>query len=140
MSLNTIKSTLDQELYANITDVVIKNENSLVYTLNSVPIPTADINNLEFFILPKIVPITQDDELISGGDTINTRGFYQVEIFVKKGVGTGDALTMEERLNTLYRNALVSDVTCENTSVLSPFEDGEWYVTVWRVTSREWGS
>ena len=138
MSLNTIKSTLDQYLYANITDVVIKNENSLVYTLNSVPLTSDQLNNLQYFILPKIVPITQDDELISGGETVNTRAFYQVEIFVKKGVGTGDALTMEDRLNTLYRNQLIGNVTCENTSVLSPFEDGEWYVTVHRISVREW--
>lgn len=139
MSLKKIKSTLDTELYAQITDVVIKNENSSVYLLNNVPLTNEELNNLSFFINPKIVPITQDKEVLGNADSVNTRGFYTIEIYSKNGDGTGDSLTMEERLNALFRFKVFSGVVCENSNVLTPFPEGAWYVTIWRVTVREWG-
>lgn len=137
MSLQKIKSNLEPYLFAQITDIPIKAYNTNVYTLNSLPI---NIENESLFIEPRIIPIEQPLSLMSTNEKYLTRAFYQIAIFQKLNEGTGDTLGLEARLNTLFRNKIIGTdkVTCRDSSVLSPFEDGEWSITTYRVVSELW--
>lgn len=135
MSLQQIKTTLEQFLYAQVTTIPIKAYNTNIYTLNGSP---TDPTNINSFIEARTIPITQDRELISSAEPYNTRAFFQVLIYQRLNSGTGNSLTIEQTLNALFREKDIVNVRCEQTSVLSPFEDGEWNVTAWRVETHLW--
>lgn len=141
MSVSKIKSNLEQFLYTNLTTRVIKAYNTTVYTLNNVTLTQSEVNDLTEFIEPRMIPITQDRELISNPEPYNAKAFFQVSIYTKQNLGMGDSLTISDELDALYREQYIGtdNVLCEQTSLLSTFQDKEWFVSVWRVEASLWG-
>ena len=82
MSIKTIKNTLENHLNSLYTTQAIKWNNTSAYTLNSVSLTAAQIDALTFFVEPRIVPISQDRELMSSGTPRKFEVFFQIDIFL----------------------------------------------------------
>lgn len=135
MSNKTIKATLEQYLYTNITTVTIKAKNTSVYTLNNVPVSS---NNLQLYVEPVLIAIDQPRELISSNQPFNFRSFFQIDIYSKTGNGMGDTYDLLDTFETLFREQKIGNVQCYETSQVNSFQLGEWTVTAFRVVCELW--
>lgn len=136
MSLQYIKNTLEDYLVANVTTVSIKRDNTTYYTLNGVMLTQAQIDALEFFIEPKLIPITQDRELYSSATPIAYEAYFQIDIYVQNGEGMGGAYNFIAQMDALFREQIISSVTCLKTATLNSFEVGEFTVLPYRVLAQ----
>ena len=139
MSILAIKQELESQLNTAITTVAIKWSNTSVVTLNSVTQTQPQIDALTFYIEPKIIPIQSPRDLISDPNGVNYQVFFQVDIWIKKNQGTGNAYVINDALDTLYRDKNFSGVVCEQVDSLTSFEVDEWVIFPVRVLDRVWG-
>ena len=139
MSINTIKKTLENHLNENITTIAIKWNNTNSYSLNGVALTQSEVDALTLFIEPKIVPISQDRELMSSDKPIRYDVFFQVDIFNKINTGTGGIYSAIELLDTVFVEEIINDVVVERSTTLGSFESGENLITPVRFFSYFWG-
>ena len=139
MSLKTIKTTLETFLNTNVTTKVIKWNNTASYTLNSVGQTPDEVNHLVLFIEPRIIPITQDRELMSTSTPRKFEVFFQIDIYTKRGTGTGEIYTTIELLDAVFVEEIVTGVVVETSKTLPSFEDGDWIITPVRYLAYVWG-
>ena len=139
MSLKTIKTTLETFLNTNVTTKVIKWNNTASYTLNSVGQTQPEIDALNVFIEPRIIPITQDRELMSTSTPRKFEVFFQIDIYTKRGTGTGEIYTTIELLDDVFVERIVTGVVVETSKTLPSFEDGDWIITPVRYLAYVWG-
>jgi len=139
MSLKTIKTTLETFLNTNVTTKVIKWNNTASYTLNSVGQTQPEIDALNVFIEPRIIPITQDRELMSTSTPRKFEVFFQIDIYTKRGTGTGEIYTTIELLDAVFVEEIVTGVVVETSKTLPSFEDGDWIITPVRYLAYVWG-
>ncbi len=138
MSILTIKQTLEAVLNTNITTTAIKWSNTAVTTLNNATLTTAQVNALTMYIEAKIIPIEQQRELVSSDNGVNHKAFFQVDIYIKSGSGTGSAYILAEQLDTIFRDKKFTNVVCESVESLGSFPVEEWIVFPVRVLARTW--
>ena len=138
MSILAIKQELENQLDAAITTIAIKWSNTSVYTLNAVTLAQNEIEALTVYIEPKIIPIQSPRELLSDANGVNYQVFFQIDIWIKKNAGTGNAYTINDALDTLYRDKSFSGVVCEQVDSLTSFELDEWVIFPVRVFARTW--
>ena len=138
MSILTIKSALETHLKTNITDVAIKWNNTSHYTKNNIALTQIEIDALEFFIEPKIIPISDSREMMSTDNPFSTEVFFQIDIYNKVNSGSGDVFNTIESLNTLFRESYVSSVLCDYVDTINTFEADEWVITPHRIHAKLW--
>lgn len=136
-----IKTELETVLNTNVTTTAIKWYNTSNYTLNGVELTDQEINDLQVYIAPRIIPIQSPRDLISDPNGVNYEVFFQIDIYFKRGVGTGEAYNMAAVLDTLYRDTNFNGVVCEQVDTLSDFHvsETEFRVLPVRVLARVWG-
>ena len=129
MSIKTIKNTLENHLNSLYTTQAIKWFETTAYTLNSVPLTAAQIDALTLFVEPRIVPITQDTEILSTSDSIKYEVFFQIDIYSKTGTGSGSVYTAIEVLDAIFVKQIISGVTVGDSKTLPSFNEGENLIT-----------
>ena len=135
MSLKTIKDTLEAYLVSNIADIAIKRHNTTYHTLNGIALIDLEVEQLDFFIEAKLLPISQDRKVISSAKPIDYRSFFQIDIYVKTGNGMGTTQTLVNRLDGLFREHIEGTVICESTTLLNSFSIGGFVLSPYRVTA-----
>lgn len=129
MSIKVIKSTLETKLNTNMTAIAIKWNDTTSYTLNSVPLTSVQVDNLTNFLAPKIIPISQDREIMSSATPRKFEVFFQVDIFSKVGGGTGNDYDLVEALDAVFFETITSDVVVERSTVLTSFQVDGFLIT-----------
>lgn len=133
MSLSTIKSDLENHLKLNLTNVAIKFNNTNYYMKNNAPLGQAEIDALTFFVEPKVIPISDDRELMSSDTPFATICFFQIDIYNKVGTGTGLVHSTIETLNITYREQYVNSTLIYKTNTIGSFVEGEFEITPHRL-------
>jgi len=136
MSLKHIKNTLESYLIANVTTVAIKMPNTSYYTLNGVALSQAQIDSLSFYIEPSIIPISQEREIYSSDKPIAYEAFFQINIYADVGDGLGSTFNLISTLDGLFREKILSNVTCLKTVTLNSFEVTGVVVMPYRVLAQ----
>ena len=139
MSIKTIKNTLENHLNSLYTTQAIKWNNTSAYTLNSVSLTAAQIDALTFFVEPRIVPISQDRELMSSSTPRKFEVFFQIDIYNKVNTGTGSIYTAIDTLDAIFVEQIVSGVVIEDSKTLGSFTEGEFVITPVRYLAYVWG-
>ena len=129
MSIKLIKTVLENYLNTNVTTLNIKWNNTSSYSLNGVALNQAQIDALTFFIEPKIVPISQDRELMSTNKPRRYEIFFQIDIYSKINSGTGAIFTAIELLDSVFVEEIISGVTVYTSTTLGSFQEGEFLIT-----------
>ena len=135
MSLKVIKSSLENYLGNNITDVAIKWSNASVYTLNDVVLTQDQINVLDIYIEPVVVSSTNRKEILGGSNCYKQKNFFMIHTYISLNSGMGDAMDMADRLIALFKEQTISGVVCENYEYMPYFQEGENIVLPVRITT-----
>lgn len=138
MSILSVKTTLENYLRLNLSNITIKWHNTSVYVKNNIMLTPEEVNALEFFVEPKIIPISDDRELMSTGTPFKTEIFFQIDIYNRLNKGTGDVYEAVATLDSLFRESTIGSVVCDRTTTLSAFESGEYQITAYRVHAYLW--
>ena len=138
MSLKTIKTTLENYLNANVTTTAIKWNNTATLTLNSVVQTPEQVDALTMFIEPKVVPVSQDRELLSSAKPRKFEMFFQIDIYNKVGAGTGAIYSMIELLDAVFVEETVTGVVVSDSKALNSFVVGDWNITPVRYLAHTW--
>ena len=139
MSINNIKKTLENHLNENITTIAIKWNNTNSYSLNGVALTQSEVDALTLFIEPKIVPISQDTELLSTSDGRRFDVFFQVDVYNKLNMGTGSIYSTIELLDSIFVNRIINGTTVHDSKTLGSFTSGENTITPIRFFSYIYG-
>lgn len=139
MSLLEIKNSLESYINDNITTIAINWHNTKIFTLNGSVLDQSQIDALNTYIVPQLVPISLSRELMSSVNGRKFKAMFQVDIYNRKDRGTGDIYTIADAIDTLLFEKKIDDVTVENADMLAPIESGEWIVSSYRVIATLWG-
>lgn len=138
MSLKNSKAILETYLDSNISNVAIKWNNTSTYVLNGVKLTQAQVDALTFFIAPKIIPISNEREIISGTTPFKTKLFFQIDIYNKIGAGSGKVYSTIETLDSLFREKTISNLICLRTNTINSFDSGDFTITPHRIVCQLW--
>jgi len=139
MSFKIIKSTLETYLNDNYSSKAIKWRNTTVYTLDKTVLDDDEISNLTEYINPFLAPVSSTREM-SGGNGIKYKAYFQINIYIKKNIGTGSIYDIVSELENLYREKIISDVVCSEVEADNTLDAGEWIVTPLRVLCHLYGN
>ena len=139
MSIKYIKSALEQHLSANETVRAIKWSNSNVYTVDNEVLSQSEIDDLQEFIAPIIIPISEDMELIGGSESFRYELFFQISVLSKLNQGTGELYETVDSITHLFKNKTIDNVVISKTETLTSFTEGEWLITPVRIKCHFWG-
>lgn len=138
MSLDYMKEKLETHLRLNLTDIAIKWEETNFYIKNNINLSESEIGNLNLFVEPKCIVIDDERELMSSGTPFKTSIFFQINIYNKRGIGTGLTTETIKTLNTMYREQYIDGMYCDRVRTENPFVDGENLITPHRLVFHLW--
>ena len=139
MSIDTMKNALETYLKTNVTTTAIKYNMTSYYELNGVALNQSQIDALDFFIAPSIVPISQDREMMSSSNPFRYEIFFQIDIYSKPTDGMGATYEAVDDLETLFREKTISNIVCLRTETISTIEKDGWVITPYRILCYLWG-
>lgn len=123
MSLDKIKTESEIYLNSNWTTTPIAWSNvSFTQTPN-------------YYIEPTIIPISDERELISHTNSFKVSAFFQINIKVKIGLGTGILFDYERELKALFREQRVNDVYYPRVTTGAMYQDNDYMILPLRIVA-----
>ena len=133
-----LKNDLESYLNENVTETAIKWANTQIYTLDGDTLDDDDVDALEVFIEPTILPIEAKRGIIGGSQPIKKEIFFHINIFVKKDLGTGAGILLVDQLDTLFREKIINLTTTVEVEAGSMYSDENWFIIPVSVLCFRW--
>ena len=92
-----------------------------------------DTSDKDIFISPSFIPVDTIREILSNTQGIREEVFFQINVNIRKGSGTGGLIDIVDDLKAQYSETIINNVILEVPETLNIIEDGEFMTSGIRV-------